>query len=49
MGVNTHLRRGEDFLAEEGDKVTELLFLAVGIAFVIADNVTVDGYQLGGS
>ena len=49
MGVNTHLRRGEDFLAEEGDEVAELLFLTVGIAFVVADDVTVNGYQLGGS
>ena len=43
------LRWGEDFLAEEGDEVVEQLFLAVGIALVIADGVTTDGYQLGGS
>ena len=43
------LRRGEDFLAKEGDEVAELLFLPVGVAFVIADDVTIDGYQLGGS
>ena len=43
------LRWGEEFFAEEGDEVAELLFLPVGVAFVIADDVTIDGYQLGGS
>ena len=43
------LRRGEDFLAEEGDEVAEQLFLADRIVLVIADGVTTDGYQLGGS
>jgi hypothetical protein len=49
FGVKVHLRWGEDFLAEEGDEVAEQLFLAGGIALVIADDVTTDGYQLGGS
>ena len=43
------LRRREDFLAEEGDEVAEQLFLAGRIATVVADGVTTDGYQLGGS
>ena len=43
------LRWGEDFLAEEGDEVAEQLFLAGRIVLVIADGVTTDGYQLGGS
>ena len=43
------LRWGEDFLAEEGDEVAEQLFLADRIVLVIADGVTTDGYQLGGS
>ena len=43
------LRWGEEFFAEEGDEVAEQLFLAGGIALVIADDVTTDGYQLGGS
>ena len=43
------LRRREDFLAEEGDEVAEQLFLAGRIATVVADGVTIDGYQLGGS
>ena len=43
------LRWGEDFFAEEGDEVAEQLFLAGGIVLVIADGVTTDGYQLGGS
>lgn len=40
---------GEDCFAEEGDEVAKQLFLAGGIALVIADDVTTDGYQLGGS
>lgn len=40
---------GEEFFAEEGDEVAEQLFLAGGIVLVIADGVTTDGYQLGGS
>lgn len=40
---------GEEFFAEEGDEVAEQLFLADGIATVVADGVTADGYQLGGS
>jgi hypothetical protein len=43
------LRRGEEFFAEEGDEVAEQLFLAGRIATVVADGVTTDGYQLGGS
>ena len=43
------LRWGEDFFAEEGDEVAEQLFLAGRIATVVADGVTTDGYQLGGS
>ena len=43
------LRWGEDFFAEEGDEVAEQLFLAGRIVLVIADGVTTDGYQLGGS
>ena len=43
------LRWGEDLYAEEGDEVVEQLFLAGGIVLVIADGVTTDGYQLGGS
>ena len=43
------LRWGEDFLAEEGDEVAEQLFLAGRIVLVVADGVTTDGYQLGGS
>ena len=40
---------GEDCFTEAGDEVAEQLFLAGGIALVIADDVTADGYQLGGS
>jgi hypothetical protein len=40
---------GEEFFAEEGDEVAEQLFLAGRIVLVIADGVTTDGYQLGGS
>ncbi|MBQ3769499.1 MAG: hypothetical protein II866_10985 [Prevotella sp.] len=43
------LRWGEEFFAEEGDEVAEQLFLAGRIVLVIADGVTTDGYQLGGS
>ena len=43
------LRWGEEFFAEEGDEVAEQLFLAGRIVLVIADGVTIDGYQLGGS
>ena len=43
------LRWGEDLYAEEGDEVAEQLFLTGGIALIIADGVTTDGYQLGGS
>ena len=43
------LRWGEEFFAEEGDEVAEQLFLAGRIVLVIADDVTTDGYQLGGS
>ena len=43
------LRRREEFFAEEGDEVAEQLFLAGRIATVVADGVTADGYQLGGS
>ena len=43
------LRWGEEFFAEEGDEVAEQLFLAGGIALVVADDVTTDGNQLGGS
>ena len=40
---------GKEFFAEEGDEVAEQLFLAGRIVLVIADGVTTDGYQLGGS
>lgn len=40
---------GEDCFTEEGDEVAEQLFLAGRIVLVIADGVTTDGYQLGGS
>jgi hypothetical protein len=43
------LRWGEEFFAEEGDEVAEQLFLAGRIVLVIADGVTADGNQLGGS
>ena len=43
------LRWGEEFFAEEGDEVAKQLFLAGRIVLVIADGVTTDGYQLGGS
>ena len=49
FGVKVHLRWGEEFFAEEGDEVAEHLFLAGRIATVVADGVTADGYQLGGS
>ena len=49
FGVKVHLRWGEEFFAEEGDEVAEQLFLAGRIVLVIADGVTADGYQLGGS
>ena len=47
--ISLPLRWGEDCFAEESDEVAEQLFLAGRIVLVIADGVTTDGYQLGGS